>query len=155
LQEWKEKFPALESKLYRYCLKFEKSCDLLKKKDLDRRAQRRFRIEGNVSIQILSSSGASVGKPFRGVISDISASGFACRIKLVKKKISQLLLGRKMELKLIIIVNSASRTIGQVGTAVAVNSPPFDDYYLHFKFHQLLDSTLIREIAATRTESTN
>ena len=155
LQEWKEKFPGLESKLYRYCQKFEKSHDLLMKKGLDRRAQRRFRIEGYASIQILSSSGSSVGKPFRGVIFDISASGFACVIKLVKKEIAQLLLGRKMELKLIITVKGASRTIGQIGTVVAVSSPPFDDYYLHFKFHQLLDSTLIREIAATHTESAN
>jgi putative nucleotidyltransferase with HDIG domain len=155
LQEWKEKFPALESKLYRYCLKFEKSRDLLKKKGFDRRAQRRFRIEGNASIQILSSSGASVGKPFRGAIYDISASGLACIIKLVKKEIAQLLLGRKMELKLIITVKGVSRTIGQIGTVVAVSSPPFDDYYLHFKFHQLLDSTLIREIAATHTKGAN
>jgi CRP-like cAMP-binding protein len=155
LQEWKEKFPGLESKLYRYCQKFEKSHDLLMKRGLDRRAQRRFRIEGYASIQILSSSGSSVGKPFRGVIFDISASGFACVIKLVKKEIAQLLLGRKMELKLIITVKGASRTISQIGTVVAVSSPPFDDYYLHFKFHQLLDSTLIREIAATHTESAN
>ncbi|MFH0994321.1 MAG: HD domain-containing phosphohydrolase [Pseudomonadota bacterium] len=155
LQEWKEKFPALESKLHSYCLKFEKSCDLLKKKGLDRRAQKRFRIAGNASIQILSSSGVSVGKPFRGLIVDISASGLACMIKLIKKEIAQLLLGRKMELKLIITVKGVSRTIGQIGTVVAVSSPPFDDYYLHFKFHQLLDSTLIREIAASHTESAN
>jgi hypothetical protein len=31
LQEWKEKFPALEAKLNRYCLKFEKNQDVLKK----------------------------------------------------------------------------------------------------------------------------
>jgi putative nucleotidyltransferase with HDIG domain len=155
LKEWKEKFPALESKLYRYCLKFEKSHDLLKKKGLDRRAQKRFRIEGNASIQILSSSGASVGKPFRGVIYDISASGTACIIKLVKKEIAQLLLGRRMELKLIIAVKGGSRTISQIGTVVAVSSPPFDDYYLHFKFHQLLDSNLIREIAAIQTPGAN
>lgn len=155
LQEWKEKFPALESKLYRFCLKFEKTHDLLKKKGLDRRAQRRFRIEGKASIQILSSSGASVGKPFRGTIFDISASGLACIIKLVKKEISQLLLGRKMELKVIVTVKGASRTISQIGTVVAVSSPPFDDYYLHVKFHQLLDNSLVREIAATHAVIAN
>ena len=153
LQEWKEKFPALESKLYRFCLKFEKTQDLLKKKGLDRRAHRRFRIEGKASIQILSASGASVGKPFRGSIFDISASGLACVIKLVKKEIGQLLLGRKMELKLILTVKGVSRTISQVGTVVAVSSPPFDDYYLHFKFHQMIDTALIRAFAEIHTAS--
>jgi CRP-like cAMP-binding protein len=155
LQEWKEKFPALESKLQKYCLKFEKSRDLLKKKGLDRRAQRRFRIEGDAILQILSSSGASVGKPFRGIISDISASGLTCIIKLVKKEIAQLLLGRKTELKLIITVKGTSRTISQIGTVAAVSSPPFDDYYLHLKFHQLLDNALVLEIADTYTASAN
>ncbi len=53
-----------------------------------------------------------------------------------------------MELKLSLVVKGASRTIGQVGTVVAVSSPPFDDYYLHVKFHQMLDSALVRELAA-------
>lgn len=155
LKEWKEKFPSLESKLYNYCLRFEKSCDLLKKKGLDRRVQKRFRVEGKASLQILSSSGAYMGKPFRGVVFDISASGLACIVKLVKKEIAQLLLGRKMELKLVIAAKGASKTIGQVGTVVAVSAPPFDDYYLHLKFHQLLDTNLIREIAATQTADEN
>ena len=155
LQEWKEKFPVLESKLQKYCLKFEKAHDLLKKKGLDGRSERRFRIEGNAILQILSSSGASVGKPFKGVIDDISASGLTCIIKLVKKEIAQLLVGRKMELKLIITVKGASRTISQIGTVVAVSSPPFDDYYLHIKFHQLLDNALVMEIADTHTASAN
>ena len=151
LQEWKEKFPALESKLNRYCLKFEKTHDVLKKKSLDRRAQRRFRIEGKASLQILGASGAPVGKPFKGIPSDISASGLACLVKLAKKEIGQLLLGRSIELKLNLAVKGASRSIGQVGTVVAVSSPPFDDYYLHVKFHQTLDSVLVGELAATHS----
>jgi HD-GYP domain-containing protein (c-di-GMP phosphodiesterase class II)/CRP-like cAMP-binding protein len=152
LQEWKEKFPALETKLSRYCLKYEKPQDVLKKKGLDRREQRRFRIEGKASLQILGASGAQVGKPFRGIVSDISASGMACIVKLTKKEIGQLLLGRSMEVKLGFSVKGASRSVGQIGTVVAVSSPPFDDYYLHVNFHQMLDGGIVRELAATRSE---
>jgi CRP-like cAMP-binding protein len=152
LQAWKEKFPALETKLNRYCLKYEKTQDVLKKKGLDRRVQRRFRIEGKASLQILGASGASVGKPFRGIVSDISASGLACIVKLTKKEIGQLLLGRSMELKLSLAVKGTNRAIGQVGTVVAVSAPPFDDYYLHVKFHQMLDGGLVRELATTHSE---
>ena len=151
LQEWKEKFPALESKLYRYCLKFEKAHEVLKKKGLDRRSQRRFRIEGKISFQILAASGAPIGNSFRGIVSDISASGLACLVKLKNKEIGQLLLGRSMELKLALVIKGIGRSIGQVGTVVAVSSPPFDDYYLHIKFHQMLDSALVREIAASHS----
>jgi len=152
LQEWKEKFPALETKLNGYCLKFEKTQDVLKKKGLDRRLQRRFRVEGKAGLQILGATGAPVGKPFRGIVSDISASGLACIVKLTKKEIGQLLLGRSMELKLSLAVNGTTRAIDQVGTVVAVNSPPFDDYYLHVKFHQMLDGSLVREIAAAHSK---
>ncbi len=107
LQEWKEKFPALETKLNGYCLKFEKTQDVLQKKGLDRRVQRRFRVEGKAGLQILGAAGAPVGKPFRGIVSDISASGLACIVKLAKKEIGQLLLGRSMELKLSLAVNGA------------------------------------------------
>jgi len=114
--------------------------------------QRRFRIEGKASLQILGASGASVGKPFRGIVSDISASGLACIVKLTKKEIGQLLLGRSMELKLSLAVKGTNRAIGQVGTVVAVSAPPFDDYYLHVKFHQMLDGGLVRELATTHSE---
>ncbi len=152
LQEWTEKFPALESKLYRYCLKFEKTHEVLKKKGLDRRAQRRFRVEGKVSLQILGASGAPVGRPFRGIASDISATGLACLVKLAKKEIGQLLLGRSMDLKISLTVKGTSRTISQVGTVVAVSTPPFDDYCLHVKFHQVLDRALVRELAAANSD---
>ena len=149
LQRWADKFPALESKLNRYCLNFEKTHDVLKKKGLDRRIQRRFRVEGKVSLQLLGADGAAAGKPFRGILSDISASGLSCIVKLSKKEIGQLLLGRRMELKFSLAVKDSTRTIGQIGAVVAVSSPPFDDYYLHVKFHQTLDGALVRELAAT------
>jgi CRP-like cAMP-binding protein len=150
LRDWKEKNLDLELKLYRYCLKFENTRDLLLKKGLDRRVHKRYRVEGKASIQILSASGDFVGKPFRGVIFDISTSGLACIIKLVKKEIGQLLLGRNMELKLSMTVNGINRMIYQVGTVVAVSSQMFEDYILHLKFHKMLDNILIREIATSR-----
>ena len=148
LQEWKEKFPALESKLYKYCLKFENTYDVLRKKGLDRREQRRFNIEGKAGIQILGTSGTPVGNPFRGIVSDISPSGMACLAKLTHKKIGHLLLGRNIDLKMSLTVKGAIRVIGLTGTIVAVSSPPFDDYCLHIKFHQMLDSALVREFVS-------
>jgi len=151
LQDWREIFPGLESKLYRYCLKFEKVQDILKKKGLDRRTQKRFRIEGKAILQILGASGTPVGNPFRGTVSDISASGMSCLIKLAKKEIGQLLLGRSLDLKLSLALRGAGRSVDQDGTVVAVSTPPFDEYCLHIKFHHVLDDVLIREIAATHT----
>jgi CRP-like cAMP-binding protein len=147
LQSWKEKFPSLETKLYQYCLNFEKTHDLLKKKGLDRRTQKRFLIEGDASLRILGTNGARIGNPLRGMVSDISASGLSCNVRLVKKEIGHLLLGRSMEVKLCLVVNHDKRFIGRIGTVVAVSSPPFEDYYLHINFHQMLDSVLVKELA--------
>jgi CRP-like cAMP-binding protein len=152
LREWKEKFPALETKLNKYCLKYEKAQDVLKNRGLDRRMQRRFRVEGKASLQILGASGVPVGKPFRGSVSDISATGIACIVKLTQKEIGQLLLGRSIEMKLSLTVKGEARSVAQVGTVVAVSSPPFDDYYFHVKFHKMLEGSLVRELAATHSE---
>jgi hypothetical protein len=57
-----------------------------------------------------------------------------------------------MEVKLSLAVNGASQTVGKIGTVVAVSSPPFDDYYLHVKFHQTLDGGLVRELAAAHSK---
>jgi CRP-like cAMP-binding protein len=152
LREWKEKFPSLEKKLYNYCLKFEKIHELIKKKGLDRRAQRRFLINGKASIQILGANGARIGNSFRGIVADISASGMTCTINMPQKDIGQLLIGRSMELKLSLNIKRAGLYIDRVGIVVAVSSPPFENYCLHIKFRQNLESALIREIASNQSD---
>ncbi|MBI5591581.1 MAG: cyclic nucleotide-binding domain-containing protein [Deltaproteobacteria bacterium] len=152
LDEWKEKFPLLESKLFKYCLKFGNTFDLLKKKSLDRRVQRRFNIEVKAMLQLLGVSGAHVGKSFSGIVSDISASGLTCIIKLTNKNFGQLLLGRGMEMVFSLPVKGVSRTVVQVGTVVAVSSPPFEDHCLHIKFDEMLDGVLIKELAESHSE---
>jgi hypothetical protein len=147
LQEWQAKFPALESKLCAYCLRFERVDDLLAKKGLDRRAEKRFRIEGKAIIQILSSSGTPVGNPFKVGLSDISATGLSCLVRLAKREAGRLLLGRSMNLKLMIAAGKDMRTISQSGTVVAVRSNPFDEHSLHIKFHKALDCSQVSELA--------
>jgi CRP-like cAMP-binding protein len=150
LLEWKAKFPALESKLYGYCLKFEKADDLLTKKGLDRRAEKRFRIDGIAIIQILSTSGTPVGNSFKVGLSDISATGLSCFVRLAKRETGRLLLGRSMKLKLMIATGKDTRSIDQSGTVVAVRSNPFEEHSLHIKFHKLLESSLVTELARSR-----
>jgi CRP-like cAMP-binding protein len=147
LLEWKAKFPALESKLYGYCLKFEKADALLAKKGLDRRVEKRFRINGKAIIQILNVSGAPVGNPFKVGLSDLSATGISCLVRLAKREAGRLLLGRDMSLKLMIVTGKDTRTISQNGTVVAVRSNPFDEHSLHIKFHKILENSLVSELA--------
>lgn len=148
LKEWKEKFPLLEHKLLGYCHKFEKPYDILTKKGVERRVHKRFNIDGNAVFQLLNDSGAPLAKPLSCGIVDISASGIACRIFLAKKEIGNLLLGRKITLKIHLRIDSVFNSFNRTGTIVAVSSPPVKEYYMHIKFDEPLDKSLMTELAS-------
>lgn len=146
LLEWKGKFPALESKLYSYCLKSEKLNDLLARKKFDRRVDKRFSTSGKAVAQLLNAAGSPVGKPFRVDLSDISASGLSCFVRISKKETARLLLGRILKLDLLVQDGEKARPIGQKGTVVAVRSNPFEDYSLHVKFDKRIDGNILNEL---------
>jgi len=138
LGDWKEAFPGLESHLSGYCRKFDKVHDLLKQKDLDRRTQERIHVSGKAVIRIMDKSGALVGKPFKGQLSDISVGGLAFFIKISKKETASLLLGRRLSITFPLPGPQGKAEITQAGTVVGVRFHTFDDYSIHVRFHEPL-----------------
>ena len=65
-ERWKDKFPALEQKLQEYCEKSGRVSEILTQKGMSRRRNRRIKINGKVSAQLLQPTGAPTGKPFLG-----------------------------------------------------------------------------------------
>ena len=146
LQKWKDEYPSLESKLHDYCLKLEKTNDLLKKKGMDRRSQKRVNLSGKVSIQLLSASGSPVGKSFGGELSDVSAGGLSFYIKTAKKETASLLLGRNLNIKFILSAGKSQHKIDQNGKVIGVHYHLLSDYSIHMSFDKMLDENMIEEI---------
>lgn len=137
-----EKSPGLESKIIDYCLKLESVCNLLKAKKLERRIKKRINIPGKVLGRATDDQDPSPGNTFRGELLDISASGLAFIMKTTQKS-ATLLLGHALDMKLTFAELDSETEIHTVGTVVAVNKEPFNEYIIHADFSQNLTQIVI------------
>ena len=145
LDKLKLKTPGLESKLNDYCLSLESVADLLKTKDLERRAYKRLTLPGKILVQMLNDSGQPAVKPFNAELLNISASGLAFIMKTTQK-VSAVLLGRSLNMKLTFEELESDIAIVRVGSVVSVNSEPFHEYVVHAEFHKNLSSSILDEL---------
>ena len=136
LEEWKEKYPALEQKLTDYCNRAGRASEILLKKGMNRRRNLRKKLNGKVGVQLLNSSGAPAGKPFIGVLYDISISGLSFTFRLSNNDVAHKLLGAKIKTQLVIPDAGASKKIEQLGKIVGIGYHVLSDHSIHIRFDQ-------------------
>ncbi len=149
LLKWKDEFPSLESRLYNYCIKtgmVRDLHDLLKKKNLDRRMQKRVNISERAVIQFLNASGNPDGKAFKGNLLDISVGGVSFFLRISKKETAHLLLDRKLNIRLTFPTDKTQQKIDQNGTVVGVRERILGKHSVHVKFDKMLSEKLIELI---------
>ncbi len=146
LAKWDVDFSSLASKLRNFCLELEKVSDLLKKKGEDRRLQNRINISGAVLIQLIDNSGSTIGKTIKGNLSDISAGGLSFFIKTAREKVARMLLGRKLNIKFILVLGQGRYEIEKNASVLAVHYHLSNDYSIHLKFEGLLHERISKEI---------
>jgi CRP-like cAMP-binding protein/HEAT repeat protein len=147
LDSWETLHPGLKSKLQNFSLVQGKTSDLLEKKGMDRRSQKRFDVKGPIALQLLNESGKPLGKPFKGTLSDLSSGGISFYIRTSKPKTASLLLGRKMNTKFNLSENHSPRTLSETGTVIAVNYHMAGDYSIHIKFNNLLKEEVMAVVS--------
>ncbi|MFH1980770.1 MAG: cyclic nucleotide-binding domain-containing protein [Pseudomonadota bacterium] len=152
LAVWKETQPALEPKLVNYFLKYVKEYDLLKKAGLNRRRSDRIKIDGKLLIQIVDAKNTPIGKPFKGDLSDLSASGLSFFIKTSKTETARMLLGRRFRMAFAIPGGDAPIKINQTGTVLSVNYLLHTDYSVHVRFIEQLKDSEITALEKLKTE---
>jgi CRP-like cAMP-binding protein len=148
LAKWEKRDLGIESKLRDYCLKLDKISDLLKKKGLDRRSQKRIEISNKVSIQSLDASRAPRGKSLTGTLADICGGGVSFYLKSPKENVVNMFTEPRMNLTFIINTGESQQNIEQTGTVVAAIHH-FYDYSIHVKFDKMLDEKTIQDIKAS------
>lgn len=139
------KAAGLESKLNDYCASRASVADLLKAKHLERRAAKRLTLPGKLVVQMLDDSNQAAAEPFNAQLLNISAIGLAFLMKTTEK-ISTLLLGRNLNMKLTFEELGSGMEIRRIGTVVAVNSEPFHEYVVHAEFGKYLSSAVIDKL---------
>ena len=139
-ERWKEKFPGLEQKLREYCNKKGRVSEILMKKGINRRLNKRKKLSGKVAVQLLKSSGEPAGKQFTGALSDISISGLAFTFKLSNNEVAHRILGAGIKTQLAIRDGDSSKKIEQTGKIVGIGYHVLSDHSIHVRFDQIDES---------------
>ncbi|MGD9160550.1 MAG: cyclic nucleotide-binding domain-containing protein [Desulfobacteraceae bacterium] len=135
-ERWKENFPALEQKLREYCNKSGRISEILLKKGMNRRRNKRKKLTGKVAVQLLNPSGTPSGKQFLGALCDISISGLSFTFKLSNNDVAHKLLGSKIKTQLVVPDGDASKRIEQIGKIVGIGYHVLADHSIHVRFDQ-------------------
>ena len=149
LSKWEEKFPSLETKLYKFCQTQSRVGDLVKKAGVNLRAHPRVRTSLKAMIQLIDNKGKAVKDPLRVSLHDISAGGLCYIIRLNTKDMARQLLGHHLIMQTVYSSSKGKQTIQQKGRIVAVNMHPFGEASVHVQFENLLDQKVVDAIALT------
>lgn len=134
LVHWKENFPGLEQKLREYCDKSGPIYEILLKKGMNRRRNKRKKLKGKVAVQLLTPSGTPSGKQFLGSLCDISISGMSFTFKLSNNEVAHKLLGSKIKTQLVVPDGNTSKRIEQIGKIVGIGYHVLSDHSIHIRF---------------------
>jgi CRP-like cAMP-binding protein len=133
IAKWIETSPDLENKIRAYCTKSGDINSILEKKGVDRRINKRIKISGKCGVQLLNSTGAPMGKPFLGLLTDMSEYGLAFSFKL-SNEIAHKILGSRLQVKFKIPVDGASKEIEHHGLVSGIGYPVLADHTIHMRF---------------------
>ena len=142
MEEWREDYPGLESKLQDFCRKFERIEEFLERNAKDRREHERHRLSGRVPTMLLDNHAKSVGVSSMVELFDISAGGLSYLARISQKEYARLLLGRKVQVKLQAGEKSGETAV-LMGDILAVKSTYAveNDYSVHIRFDKELAPT--------------
>jgi len=135
-ERWKDNFSGLEEKLHEYCNKTGRVSDILLKKGMNRRRNKRKKLSGKVAVQLLKSSGTPTGKQFLGSLHDISISGLSFTFRFSNNEVTHKLLGAKVKTQLVVPDGNASKKIEQIGKIVGIGYYVLSDHSIHIRFDQ-------------------
>lgn len=150
LRKLETRFPGFENKLHHFCLQSEgKVEDVLKKRDIERRRFKRFKVAGTISTQPLDKKGMAMATLFHGHLEDICEGGVSYLIKCSQKASARSLLGRPVQINLSFLREGSHKKVKTKGMIVAVKFRCFNDYIAHIKFFKHLPEARIRELSVS------
>jgi hypothetical protein len=129
--------PSASTLLYRlkeYCRQIERPCDLVKKKGVERRKHQRIRVTGKIKLQLISSAGATLGKPFTGQLLNLSEGGLSFQILVSTQPGAAMLLGRGLQMTFASVEKTVPDTHPIRGTITGVTDLMLNEYAVHVRF---------------------
>ena len=145
LEEIEKKFPGIIEKLERFCLKLEEKNhkSILKNKELERRENKRFDLEGKISAQVYDKNKTPLGPPFGGLLNDISVGGASFIFHSSNKDIGRTLLGKLTSLN---VEKDVEPQIQFNGLIIGAKFDNNDAYTIKLKFLKPYTESALQDI---------
>lgn len=142
---------GIEGKIEDYCRKNEKNRveDILRKKALERRNFKRYKVEGKIKAQIVDKEEKPVGGAFGGQVEDISSGGLLFTIKCSQKSTARTLLGRRGLFHIIFDKDGQRFEMTMQAIIIGVVFNLYNDYSVHIRFGKPLSADDLRKIITT------
>ncbi|MBU1233262.1 MAG: cyclic nucleotide-binding domain-containing protein [Proteobacteria bacterium] len=136
--DWNEKAPGLYAKIEAFCHEYGQYEEAYDRKRQQENHFQRLTVQGQVSVDILSSTGKPTGHHFKAALEDISCSGACFFIKSSRKEGTRALLGRP--LKMIFSIKGKTKPVEfvAIGRVVKVKFHLENDYSVHVQFAKTL-----------------
>ncbi len=147
-EEWAKDFPALESKLNDFCMRFGGVKDFFAQTGKDRRVDKRLPLSGRINTIILDENGKDSGITSKGDLTDISSGGLSFFIHISQKRNARLLLGRNVRVVLPTESLESGKLFRALGVIVAVFSHRVmqNEYSAHVRFDHPMNEKDMRGI---------
>ncbi len=142
-----KEFPGLESKLKKYCQKYDKVQDLLEMSGSDRREYPRYPVSLMIENVLLDPFGNKGKRSFKGELLDISKAGLAFTIRITSNINAKLLLGRQINTAITINGEELPKCSGLI-VGVRSHDAVRHDFSIHVKLAKKIDQIIFDSIIA-------
>lgn len=147
LDDLSKKYPHLTGNLKAYCESQKGIESILKEKGLDRRSDHRYKLSTKLMAQVIKrDTHKPMSRPFIGELSDVSRGGLCFYIKTKNLNTMRMLTGRHLIASFDIKTHKFEKTLKVIGIVQGVQGHPFDEYSVHMKFLQALETPIVKYI---------
>ncbi len=149
MQTLKDNYPALESKLFDFCARFQSPNAIFQRTKSSRRRFERKKVSGRTAIVILDKTGRETGIGAKGDLFDLSKGGVSFCLRISQKKNAILLFGKKI--RITIPAGIRKPALLRTGVIVAVRGHHLvsNEYSLHVDFDQQLSIIDLQQVNGT------
>ncbi len=144
--DWDNKQPGLYDKLTDFCIRSGRVDEIINRKNLEKRTNTRYPIEGRVKATLLTKEGQRTENSFMGTLSDLSVAGTCFLIRCSKKSTARALLARQLLLSFSFEKSDKKTSLSTVGKVIAVSFHLYNDYSIHIHFNKNLDEGIIQQL---------
>ena len=148
LEDMHHAYPDLLTNLKTACASGQSLTECIRRKGIDRRSFKRYKVRGKVLFQLLESGNPkSLNRPVTAEIWDISKGGLSFYIHSKNREAVRKLIGQTLNIKFNLDIDGKSNSVNTTGVVHGVGIHPMEEYSIHLKLTRQFSASAIKAIA--------